>query len=43
MLLEFDHLFHQVGLDDRDAAAYPVGPARTLPLVDLAGVPRRRT
>ncbi len=38
MLLEFDHLFHQVGLDDRDLAAYPVGPAQTLPLVDLAGV-----
>ena len=43
MLLEFDHLFHQVGLDDRDLAAYPVGPAQTLPLVDMAGVAAPRT
>ena len=34
MLLEFDHLFHQTGYDDRDRSAYPVGAARQLPLVD---------
>ena len=34
MLLEFDHLFHQLGFDDRDRSAYPVAAARLLPLVD---------
>ena len=39
MLLEFDHLLHQSGFDDRDQSGYPAGSSRQLPLVDAEGRP----